>query len=288
MTAPVRPSDFVGDLCIALAHRWEPERRFMILTGYFDESGTHGSSPVVVMAGFIGDARQWRKFEKRCARLFKRFRVDIFHTIDIKRSDDDFAGWSVDRKIEFVDEFQHIVNDTLESGFAAILTREDYRYYENLPWPKGTRRDSLYGILFRACVSGAVDGALKIGHAFNGTEPRLNIVLESGHKNAGDTIRIYDFIRGVVGRPSRALNGLTFASKADCLPLAAADLFAYNAWSLEVGSKATWKLTRPPKSDASYRGNAYRIPINRDTLLSLYQQAIDFKAGKNPFAGQPS
>jgi hypothetical protein len=60
------------------------------------------------MAGFVADARQWRKFGKCAAKLFARFRVDVFHTIDVRRTDKDFEDWSVDRKIKFLDEFQHI------------------------------------------------------------------------------------------------------------------------------------------------------------------------------------
>ena len=139
MNAPVRSTDFIGELCIALAHRWKPERVFMILTAYFDESGTHGGSPLSAMAGFLGDARQWRKFEKRAAKLFARFRVDAFHTIDVRRSDKDFDGWSVDRKIEFLDEFQHVINETLEMGVTAFISEKNYKYYRALSWPKRTR-----------------------------------------------------------------------------------------------------------------------------------------------------
>ena len=71
----------------------------MILTAYFDESGTHGGD-LALMAGFLGNARQWRKFEKRTKKLFGRYRVDAFHSIDLKRTDKDFAGWTVNRKIE--------------------------------------------------------------------------------------------------------------------------------------------------------------------------------------------
>jgi hypothetical protein len=61
-------SAWTGKLCVALAHRWEPDRQFMILTSYLDESGTHGGD-VTIMAGFLADARQWRKFEKRTTKL---------------------------------------------------------------------------------------------------------------------------------------------------------------------------------------------------------------------------
>jgi hypothetical protein len=66
-------------------------------TAYLDESGTHQGATASVMAGFVGDERQWRKFEKRSGKLFKRYRVDIFHTIDVRRGDADFKGWTVDR-----------------------------------------------------------------------------------------------------------------------------------------------------------------------------------------------
>lgn len=249
---------------------------FMVLTGYFDESGTHAGSELTLMAGFVGDARQWRKFEKRAGKLFGRFRVDIFHAIDVRRSDKDFAGWSVDRKIEFFDEFQHIINETLQRGFASILRNDDYEYYASLPWPKGARKDSKYGLLFRASLSSIADAALTVDRwAFN-DEPKLYIVCESGHPNAPDAIRLYNFFRERFQGQSKALAGLDFKTKEDCLPLAAADLFAYSVYGDETGRKPIGVAKKPSKSDTSYRGNLYRIVLERQTLDDLYQQAIAF------------
>jgi hypothetical protein len=131
----------------------------MKLTGYFDESGTHGKD-VAVMAGFVGDSRQWRRFAKRVTKLFIRFRVDIFHSIDVRRSDKDFSGWTVNRKIVFLDEFQHIINETLAHGVAAVLKYEDYEYYCNLVWSKKASKDTLYTIPFRACLAEVIGSVL--------------------------------------------------------------------------------------------------------------------------------
>jgi hypothetical protein len=246
----------------------------MILTAYFDESGTHRDSHASVMAGFVADARQWRKFEKRAGKLFKRFGVDIFHTIDVRRTDKDFAGWSVDHKIEFLDEFQHIMNETLEQGVASILRKDDYTYYKNLNWPKGTRPDSEYTLTFRACFACVVDAAITVNRWAHGPEPRLHVVLESGHRNAADAVRVYDYVKGKFEETSKALSGLFFEKKANCLPLAAADLFAYSAYGQEVGQKPIGVPKSQPKSEASYAGNMYRVPLIRDTLDSLHEQAI--------------
>jgi hypothetical protein len=244
----------------------------MVLTAYFDESGTHAGSPLSGMAGFLGDARQWRKFEKRAGKLFDRFKVDIFHTIDVRRGDKDFAGWKVDRKIEFLDEFHHIVNETLESGVASFLKEDDYKHYCGLAWPKRARREPKYTILLRACLAEAIDF---VSHIPMGLEPRLNVVLEDGHKNAGDAVRMYKWVQELSGQ-HRALAALAFQNKRDCLPLAAADLFAYSAWGAEVGQKPIGAARKPTKSEASYRGNLTRVMITRGSLDDLHQQAVAF------------
>jgi Protein of unknown function (DUF3800) len=205
----------------------------MDFAAYFDESGTHGGSELSCMAGFVGEARQWRKFEKRAGKLFNRFRVDVFHTIDVRRTNKDFKGWTVDRKIEFLDEFHHIINETLECGVSSFIKDEDYKYYCGLDWPRRTRRESKYAILFRACLSHMID---YVGHIPLWKEPRLHIVLEDGHNNANDAVRMYDWAKDRLGQ-AQALTSLTFDNKKTCLPLAASDLFAYSAWGAQVGQK---------------------------------------------------
>src|SRR5260370_2142808 len=104
----------------------------MILTAYFDESGTHAGAKVSAMAGFVGDNRQWRKYEKRAGKLFKRYGVGVFHAIDVRRGHGDFKDWTIDRKIVFLDELQHIIKDTLESGLFSFIRYSDYQYYSDL------------------------------------------------------------------------------------------------------------------------------------------------------------
>ncbi len=248
----------------------------MILTAYFDESGVHAGSPVSVMAGFIGDARQWRKFEKRAAKLFNRYRVDIFYAIDIKRSDKDFKDWTVDKKIVFWDEFSHITNETLEAGFSAVLRDDEYhQFYADRQRPAKVLKDLKYGILFRAALSAAVDEVLSVTRWKDGKEPSLNIVLESGHSNAGDTVRLYElWKRNLPHKHPGALSGLTFQSKANCLPLAAADLIAYGTYQLEIGNDILGKSKKPLKADASYRFHVYRVGIDKESLESLYFNSL--------------
>jgi hypothetical protein len=154
------------------------------------------------------------------------------------------------------------------------LRNDDYDYYASLPWPNGARKDSKYGLLFRASLSSITDAALTVERwAFN-DEPKLYIVCESGHPNAPDAIRLYNFFHDRFQGQSKAPAGLAFNTKEDCLPLAAADLFAYSVYGDETGRKPIGVAKRPSKSDTSYRGNLYRIVLERQILDDLHKQAI--------------
>ena len=72
MNAPICASDWIGEYCLALAHRWDPERLIVIFTAYFDEADTHGPSPDIIMAGFLGHAFQWRRFQKKLAKIQRK------------------------------------------------------------------------------------------------------------------------------------------------------------------------------------------------------------------------
>ena len=118
----------------------------------------------------------------------------------------------------------------------------------------------------------------RYGRANFATATRLHIVLESGHANAEDAVRIYNWAQGRISQ-SQALAGLTFSEKKGCLPLAAADLFAYTSWNKMTGQKPLGIAKKPIKSGSSYRGNMYRVEITRDSLDSLHEQALMFAAG---------
>jgi hypothetical protein len=244
----------------------------MVLTGYFDESGTHGSSPITLMAGYLADARQWRNYEKRTARLFQRFKVDVFHHIAVRRGEGCFAGWSVDQKAQFTDEYQHIVND-LEVGIASIIRRDDYAWYRSLKWSGGAQPQSLYAVLACHSLLAAIEQVQNNENWATIDPPTLNIVLERGHKNSAEVLGFYDQLQAA--NPGHwALGSLTFQSKSESLPIASADLMAYTIYGLETGAKMIGTIKGIPKSVRSYRGNAIKAELTRDFLEQLYHQAM--------------
>jgi hypothetical protein len=244
----------------------------VIITAYFDESGTHKDAPLSVMAGYVGDEQQWQDFNERVGDLFAEFGVRQFHLVDLKHSDGDFAGWSIDQKIQFTDELQHIANETLESGVTTFLGEEAYqKHYCSLDWPRKAQRDTKYCILFRACMHFTLDAVQHTERWALLTE--LRVVLEDGHKHAGDVERFYNSERRQYEGESVTLAPLRFANK-DCLPIASADLIAGSALRLWTGGKPIGAAKRSTKADVSYRGNLWRVLIEREQLLDLYSLAV--------------
>ena len=47
----------------------------MILTAYYDESGTHANSPATVLAGFVGDTNEWVDFEIEWKKVLRGFGI---------------------------------------------------------------------------------------------------------------------------------------------------------------------------------------------------------------------
>jgi hypothetical protein len=280
--------DSIGELAKALFHQRESFGPFMILTAYMDESGTHGPSPVSVLAGYVADERQWRNFEKRVAKLFRRYRVDVCHAIDLKRGDGSFCGWSVAKKISFIDEIGHIKNETCELGLACVLKESDYQEaYANRERPRKVIKDSKYGILFRATLAGLMEGipTVKRWQEIN-KSLKLHVVLENGHRNARDAARLYDFARSKF--PNGAFAGFSLQSKADCLPLAACDMLAYGAYQAETGGKRIGDVIGPLKSAGSYRGTSQRHRIDRHALNAMYLQSIKMYEEKQKFGQRVS
>jgi hypothetical protein len=118
--------------------------------------------------------------------------------------------------------------------------------------------------------------------------------MESGHPNAKDAVRLYEFFRskgarnGFDGIGNRAFAGIAFESKDACLPLGIADLLAYNTYLVETGGKQIGMPKVPLKSMQSFKGNSRRVPIDRKALEALYQQSLDFHEERQKFGRRSS
>jgi hypothetical protein len=267
-----------ASLALALFHRWEPERLFVIVTVYIDESGTHESG-VTILGGWVGRLGQWAAFDPLWKRLLKRNGLTHFHSKPMRHSQDEFKGWSVKQKGDFMAAAAKVALKNLAFGFTIILKDDDYKkHYVADHRPKEIPIDSRYGLCFRYCL-GILPTYAK--EAFKDRELDIHFVLESGGPS-GDAHRVWKKVRAS-RKPNeqeiiKTLKTLTEGDKADYPGLQAADVNAYSAYQHmtryplktipmpEGGLNGAKKLQRVP---------VLHLPLQEPELKALKQFILD-------------
>ena len=232
----------------------------MLYTAYFDESDTHGPAPTVIMACVLGHSRQWELFGRRLRRLQRRDGFRIFHATEFRSKSDDFSGWSDTKCMQLVHDLTELVRDNLTEGVTMFLERERYlNEYRKPPIPKKMMLDSQYGVCFRACMAHLVAIVMA-----DGKRHKLNAVIEDGHPNVGDTIRIFnDMKRQVKQRLGMDLFGtISKAKKSQSPPLMVCDFLSYSYLKMRA-SKA--------KGDMDYAAEASMDPRKKEAGLTFLE-----------------
>ena len=91
--APIMPGP-TGKLALSIYRAWKPEAIFVIVDTYIDESGTHGSSPHLIMGGMVGRLGQWTYFDKLWKTMLRQQCIEYYHTKSMRDSDGPFVGWN--------------------------------------------------------------------------------------------------------------------------------------------------------------------------------------------------
>ncbi len=288
-----RPSGFVHDLCVALAHRWEPERLFMILTAYFDESGTHGgdgsqnnqASDTLVMAGMMGTAAQWARFEADLAKLRRSYGFRTLHMLDFKKRQRAFAGWDQMKQVRFLQDWIALIeHDRIMEGVTFRLDQHSYKTDYIADRPRKPQLDTAYGLCFRNCVLHCLlEAERRLGHDKRWESVQLHVVLESGHKNAGDAERIFNEIKKESAKVgNHTLVTLTFAGKEDCAPLMVGDMLSHTVWSMDRVQRAESSLPEKFFGDSQRRrSNITHITFRAGGLVNVRQALIDAAAARH-------
>lgn len=238
----------------------------MIFTSYFDESNTHGPTPNVVMAGFIGTPYQWERFEKRLAKLQKRHGFSIFHSTEFKAHKGEFAGWTDQQSMALINDLVALVRDKLTMGLTCTLPHDRFiQEYRAPPIPKKMMLDSQYGACFRGCLSHLVDFIQT-----KGPTSKINIVLEDGHKNVGDCIRIFDDLKKRFKHAGGDILGsLTIEEKKSCKPLMVADMLAHTRAMVNARSEDGSLPTSALQPFTGSRGGLHFLEFAPDSLRAL-------------------
>jgi hypothetical protein len=214
----------------ALAHRIEPERLFVILTAYMDESGTHGGSTRTAMAAIMGNVRQWSRFKAAFSPLKTKHKFSVLHMTDMRARNGEFKGLSDEACGALLDGVSSVCADHIAYGVKFLISEDAYKAYAT-DMPKKIRVDSRYGFCFRLCLDHILlEIERRFGRHKKFSDTRLHLVMESGHRNAGDAERIFSERKKQLGEAATLLASITFVGKSECDELMVADYLAYGAY----------------------------------------------------------
>lgn len=200
----------------------------MVLTAYFDESGTTDQQTrFTVVGGFIAKPANWDKFHRQWQAEMGTLRRDLsdltfFHMADCEIGKGAFEPWRNRpelRRYAAIKMAQVVVNHALV-GFAASVDRESWSRYSE---PKFKRK---YGKPYFLCFTECMDKASEWMEDFAPGEA-ANLVF--AEQNRGDDERAREVFDCYGREKARAhLNSLTFEPMAEIAPLQAADMLIYS------------------------------------------------------------
>lgn len=220
------PPETIESIISALDWGADLSRRIVVvLTGYFDDSGTHTASPVAIMAGYVANESGWRSFEKEARRLFLSEGITVLRAKKFEHGEDEFKNWGPSRQLRFVTELFGVAESTILCGASAGVAKANYRAIQReitkLPSisPSGY---CLQVMIANLCKDQVVWDRIE-------AEGGLHLIIES--RTGSDDGMREDFERVVgVNNLSDKLHSISFVRKDRCIAIQLADFLAYYSY----------------------------------------------------------
>lgn len=214
-----------GRLALSLYPHDPSGRRFMILNAYYDESGTHGGSPVTVLAGIVGSVDAFVPFDREWKKVLSKYGLEYVHAKHLVHRQGMFKGWTEQRRWRLECDLMYVLQEhkNIFVNRAALFEDDYLTFYKGKRPEKRERLDSRYALCFRAFLH-----FLPVYHRRTFVDGQVNFILEAGHRNAGDALRVFNEMKSDRSFPHRnGLGAISFDTKASFPALQAADMFAY-------------------------------------------------------------
>jgi Protein of unknown function (DUF3800) len=116
------------DVARLLLPRSSREGVIVVLSAYFDDSGTHSDSDVVVMAGFIGTEDQWEPFDEAWKAKLKeplpgKPILRRFHMAQCVARRGEFIGYSDAESDAVIHDFRQLILDAKLTGHVMAVDK---------------------------------------------------------------------------------------------------------------------------------------------------------------------
>jgi len=177
------------------------------------------------MAGLSGDVESWNKFEWEWRKILSKYNLSHFHAKKMAHRQDEHKGWSRERVRHCWADLLYVMQEQELFISKTVLHREIYlkKYIELIQRGKRERLDSAYALCFRSILYSL---PRLFQRRYQGD--KINFVLEAGHRNAQDAVRVFnEFVTNHAVDRRNSVGSFSIINKLDSPALQAADMLAY-------------------------------------------------------------
>jgi hypothetical protein len=246
-------------------------RGMALLSAYFDESGTHGNSDIIMIAGLLGSADQWAAFETAWSERLANVEILSFHASACDAADAEFANLAEPFRSALFNGLSQVICDSKLVGVNGTVWRAAWEAYK--------KRDPVhYPEPYYFCFDFCLGQIASWSKANAGGEPVALIFADQDEyeSRALESYRAFKRLSPL----KDDIASLTFADPCKFRPLQGADLFAYELYRYALDRRKNPSVIEParraaqnfekaklqiiggfPPIDLMYHGMRMKIPL---------------------------